>query len=147
MPEVLREWCDREGRTPLPQEQLSICQQQASRVLGSPAVDWLLSDTTPMMTAVYSELLFDDRSLYGFALEHQRHYDLTLLMALDLPWVADGVQRDGPHVREPVDRLLRAALERGGVAYRVIRGSGEQRLRAALREVALHTDSVQQRTV
>jgi nicotinamide riboside kinase len=136
VPEVLREWCEREGRTPLPHEQLAICQEQAQRVLQAPATDWLVADTTPMMTAIYSDMLFDDVSLYDFALEHQRHYDLTLVMALDLPWVADGLQRDGPHVREPVDRLLRAALARGALPYTVIGGQGEQRTRAALAAIS-----------
>ena len=133
VPELLREWCDKEGRTPQPHEQRDICREQAARVLQAPAVDWLIADTTPLMTAIYSELLFADRTLYDFALEHQRHYDLTLVMELDLPWVADGLQRDGAHVREPVDRLLRAALEQGGVSYHVIRGRGQERLAAALR--------------
>ena len=135
VPEVLREWCDREGRTPQPHEQWEICREQAARVLQAPAVDWLLADTTPLMTAIYSELLFADRTLYDFALQHQRHYDITLVMGLDLPWVADGLQRDGPHVREPVDRLIRAALERGGVSYQVVLGSGNERTAAARRFV------------
>ena len=138
VPEVLREWCEREGRTPQPHEQWGICHEQAARVLQAPAVDWLIADTTPLMTAIYSELLFADRTLYDFALAHQRLYDLTLVMGLDLPWVEDGLQRDGPHVREPVDRLLRAALEQGGVRYQVICGSGPQRLAAAMRSVSQH---------
>ncbi len=136
VPEVLREWCDRESRTPHQHEQWDIVQEQATRVLQAPAVDWLIADTTPLMTAIYSELLFADRTLYDFALEHQRHYDITLVMSLDLPWVADGLQRDGPHVREPVDRLLRAALEQGENSYRVIRGSGDERMAAALRVIS-----------
>lgn len=135
VPEVLREWCEREGRTPAQSEQRAICQAQAQRVLQAPATDWLLADTTPMMTAIYSELLFADTSLYDFAIQHQRHYDLTLVMALDLPWVADGLQRDGPHVREPVDRLLRAALERCALPYTVIAGQGERRTQAALEAI------------
>ncbi len=133
VPEVLREWCDKEGRTPQSHEQWDICMEQARRVLQSPCADWLIADTTPLMTAIYSELLFADRTLYDFALAHQRHYDLTLVMGLDLPWVADGLQRDGAHVREPVDKLLRAALDQGGVRYQVICGSGHERLAAALR--------------
>jgi hypothetical protein len=31
-----------------------------------------VADTTPLMTAIYSDMLFDDTSLYPFALEHQR---------------------------------------------------------------------------
>ena len=79
VPEVLREWCDRESRTPHQHEQWDIVQEQATRVLQAPAVDWLIADTTPLMTAIYSELLFADRTLYDFALEHQRHYDITLV--------------------------------------------------------------------
>lgn len=130
--EHLREWCDREGRTPRRDEQRAIAHEQARRALQAPPGSWLVADTTPLMIAVYSDMLFDDPSLYDFALQHQQHYDLTLVTGLDLPWVADGLQRDGPHVREPVDARLRAALARAGVAYRVIYGSGDQRLKQAL---------------
>ena len=130
--EVLREWCDREGRTPRREEQDGIAREQARRADEAPAVDWLIADTTPLMIAIYSDLLFGDRSLYDFALVHQRSYDITLVTGLDLPWVADGHQRDGPQVREPVDALLRAALAGGGIAYHVIYGHGAERLRHAL---------------
>jgi len=46
--------------------------------------------------------------------------------------VADGLQRDGPHVREPVDALVRDMLGKAGVAYRVVYGTGPERLRNAL---------------
>ncbi len=130
--EYLREWCDSAGRTPQAHEQMGIAQEQARRALQAPPGHWLVTDTTPLMIAVYSDLLFDDASLYDFALQHQRHYDLTLVTGLDLPWVADGLQRDGPHVREPVDALVRAALGRAGVPYRVVYGQGPQRLANAL---------------
>jgi len=130
--ETLREWCDQHGRTPRASEQLGIAHQQAQRVLDAPSAQWLVADTTPLMVAVYSDMLFDDPSLYDFALSHQQHYDITLLTGLDLPWVADGLQRDGPHVREPVDARVRAALARGGIAHKVIYGQGEARLANAL---------------
>jgi hypothetical protein len=47
---------------------------------------------------------------------------LTLLTALDLPWVADGLQRDGPHVREPVDDVLRELLLANALPFAVIGG-------------------------
>ncbi|HVR52186.1 MAG TPA: ATPase, partial [Pseudorhodoferax sp.] len=75
----------------------------------------------------------DDRSLYALAIDHQRRYALTLLMGLDLPWVADGIQRDGPHVQAPVDALVRAALERAGLPYQVVYGRGPARLAQAER--------------
>ncbi|MES2423360.1 MAG: ATP-binding protein [Pseudomonadota bacterium] len=125
--EVLRAWCDAQGRTPRADEQRGIAQSQADQVAHAPACDLLISDTTPLMVALYSDMLFSDPSLYPLALAHHALYDLTLVMGLDVPWVADGLQRDGPHVRAPVDALLRLALARGGVAYSVVYGSGAAR--------------------
>jgi nicotinamide riboside kinase len=136
--EVLRNWCEREGRTPHPHEQLAIAQAQAQALaVEQIASGWIISDTTPLMTAVYSHMLFDDDSLYPMALAHQTSYDITLVTGLDLPWVADGLQRDGPHVRGPVDTMVRQALEREGIAYRVIYGQGHQRLNNALLALGL----------
>lgn len=133
VPEVLREWCEREGRTPRPEEQLPIAQEQERRVDdAASAAGIVVADTTALMIAIYSAMLFEDGTLYRFALERQRRYDVTLVTGLDLPWVADGVQRDGPHVREPVDLLVRTALVAAGVDFQVIYGSGAERLDNAL---------------
>lgn len=131
VPEVLRGWCNTRGRTPQPHEQAGIAREQARLTLLAGLHDAqavTVADTTPLMTAIYSDLLFADTSLYPFAEAHQRHaYDVTLLMGLDLPWVADPL-RDGPHVRAPVDARIRAALARAGVAHALVYGSGPQRL-------------------
>lgn len=135
VPEVLREWCHREGRTPRPEEQMAIAQEQERRVdqaAAAAGADIVISDTTALMVAIYSAMLFEDGTLYRFALDRQSGYDITLLTGLDLPWVADGLQRDGPHVREPVDALIREALARAGVPYRLVYGRGAERLRNAL---------------
>ena len=137
VPEVLREWCVREGRTPRPEEQLPIAQEQERRVDEAAAgADIVIADTTAVMIAIYSAMLFEDGTLYRFALERQRGYHATLLTGLDLPWVADGLQRDGPHVREPVDALVREALTRAGVSYRTVYGQGRERLANALAAIA-----------
>ena len=137
VPEVLREWCMREGRTPRPEEQLPIAQEQERRVDEAAAgADIVIADTTAVMIAIYSAMLFEDGTLYRFALERQRGYHATLLTGLDLPWVADGLQRDGPHVREPVDALVREALARAGVSYRTVYGQGPDRLGSALAAIA-----------
>ncbi|MEO7392377.1 MAG: ATP-binding protein [Ramlibacter sp.] len=134
--EVLREWCDREGRTPRPDEQLPIAQEQERRVdQAASTADIVIADTTAVMVAIYSAMLFEDDSLYQFALERLPGYDVILLTGLDLPWVADGLQRDGPHVREPVDALVRTALAKAGVPYRLVYGQGAERLASALAAV------------
>jgi len=133
VPEVLREFCDAQGRTPYPQEQAAIAQDQSQRIAqAARAFDVVLADTTALMTAVYSDYLFDDRSLYAPALADHARVDLTLLTALDLPWCADGLQRDGAHVREPVDGLLRQALMQARLPFAVVAGQGAHRLDQAL---------------
>ena len=133
VPEVLREWCVREQRTPRPEEQMPIAREQERRVdQAATTAQVVIADTTALMVAIYSGMLFNDGSLYQFALDRMRGYGLALLTGLDLPWVADGLQRDGPHVREPVDALIRAALAKAGAPYRVIYGSGDERLAQAL---------------
>ena len=131
VPENLRAWCEREGRTPRRDEQAAIAHAQMQAVLDVQAAV-VIADTTPLMTAVYSDYLFDDDSLFDMALNHQRLYHHTLVTGLDLPWVADGLQRDGPHVRGPVDLRVRQALGRGGIAHAVVYGQGLQRLNNAL---------------
>ncbi|MDE2094142.1 MAG: AAA family ATPase [Burkholderiales bacterium] len=131
--EYLREFCDRERRTPHRHEQPPIADEQTRRIAAAAAShDIVIADTTALMTAVYSDLVFGDTSLYPRAQGAHAQCDLTLLAALDLPWQADGLQRDGAHVREPVDALVRAALGRAGTAYSVVFGSGTARLEAAL---------------
>jgi nicotinamide riboside kinase len=133
VPEWLREWCDAHGRTPTLDEQPAIAQGQFERISAKSAAHaFVVCDTTPLMTAVYSRLVFGDRSLDAKALEWQRQFDITLLMALDLPWVADGLQRDGPQVQQPVDRMLRELLAQVPRPWFVIGGQGSERLRAAL---------------
>lgn len=131
VPETLREWCEAHNRTPLAHEQLEIAQQHAQRIF---SIDhgWVIADTSPLMTAVYSDFIFQDKSLYAQALLEQASFDITLVMGLDLEWIADGLQRDGAHVREPVDSLLRQALQSAGLPFKVIYGQSDARLSAAL---------------
>jgi nicotinamide riboside kinase len=133
VPEVLRQWCDAAGRTPLQHEQRCIAAEQQRRIDAARAThDVVVADTTPLMVAIYSRLIFGDDSLLPMALEAQRRADITLLTALDLPWVADGHQRDGPHVRGPVDRQLRSLLCEHGITFATIAGAGAARVEQAL---------------
>ena len=137
--EYLREFCERVGRTPFQHEQHAIAQEQSRRVRDAAQDhDLVFADTTALMTAVYSDWVFADTSLYASALADQAGYGLTLLTALDLPWQADGIQRDGPQVREPVDGKIRGALVQAGLAWSVVAGTGPARLNAAIAAVDRH---------
>ncbi|RZL09500.1 MAG: ATPase [Rubrivivax sp.] len=134
--EALRDFCDRQGRTPHMHEQAGIAFEQSRRIAeaaGAHAI--VLADTTALMIAVYSDHIFGDRSLYAQAEQDHALADLTLLTSLDLPWVADGLQRDGPHVREPVDALIRRSLARTGTGFAVVQGDGGARVDHAMAAV------------
>ena len=134
--EVLRQWCAAQGRTPRADEQAAIMQAQIAAVDAAAACDYLLCDTTPLMTAVYSDLLFGDPSLYPVAVAQQRLYPLTLLAVTDLPWQADGIQRDGSAARDLVDRRLREVLHRHALPFYPVFGLGAARLASAMAVVA-----------
>lgn len=139
VPEVLREWCAHTGRTPRAHEQASILRAQHERLQAAAAAhDIVVCDTTALMTAVYSRIVFGDRTLDERAVALHRGMGVTLLTALDLPWVADGLQRDGPQVREPVDQALRELMGEHGIGYAVVGGTGTARVDNAMAAVAPH---------
>lgn len=143
--DVVPPWCNRTGRLPEQHEQVDIAQQQVNAAqlltVSSPKA-WVLLDTSPLMTAVYSDLLFDDKSLYPMALAHQALYDITLVTGLDLPWVTDELQRDDAQLRISADNLVRQALADAGMPYRVVYGQGPRRLNNALLALGLQGEDL-----
>lgn len=148
--EFLREWCASKGRTPQRHEQAEIALtqrlriEQAARELAASAklaqASYVIADTTPLMTAIYSEFIFQDSSLTQAALAYQHSFQITLLTGLDMPWEADGIQRDGAHVRAPVDAALRDILHAATIDFEVLYGLGQQRLQAAIQALnAIHS--------
>ncbi len=138
VPEGLRAWCATHGRTPRQDEQPGIAQAQDTAITAAASThDIVVADTTSVMTAIYSRLIFDDDSLVAAAVPFMRtHVAVSLLTALDLPWQADGLQRDGPHVQAPVTRMLRELLIGHGLPWSPVSGIDGARLEAALDAVA-----------
>ena len=137
VPELLRAWCDHVGRTPLAHEQGAILRAQHERIEAAAAThDVVVCDTTALMTAVYSRYVFNDRTLETRAAALHRRMAITLLTALDLPWVADGLQRDSPRAQMAVDTLLRELLTQHGLPFSLVSGTGPARVEAALNAVA-----------
>jgi nicotinamide riboside kinase len=135
VPEVLRGWCERVGRTPLAHEQAAIARAQQAAIDDAAAShDVVVCDTTALMTAVYSQWVFGDHSLDERAGTLQRRMAITLLTANDLPWEPDAL-RDGPQVREPVRALLLKMLRTHQLPYAEVSGSGAARLHSALTAV------------
>lgn len=138
VPEVLRGWCDRQGRTPLAHEQVMIAREQMQHIEAAPPCDFLLVDSPPLMTALYSDLYFADRSLYSTALIHIRQFKLVFLMGMDLHWRADGIQRDGLLMRQRVNNRLRQVLDEQSIEYTVMYGTGSARTDVAMQVIENH---------
>lgn len=131
--EYLRTWCIAHQRLPLAAEQDHIAQTQAQHIDAAAAdARVVVADTTPLMTAVYSEFYFGDVTLYTEAWACQRRFVLHLLMGTDVFWQADGTLRDGPRVRDAVDEVLRRRLTQANVRFHTLYGSLPERLRTAL---------------
>jgi len=132
VPEYLREWCLREGRTPLAHEQAAIAAEQQRRIAAVQA-PLLIADTTSLMTAVYSQHYFGDDSLLDQALAaHRGSVALTLLCCPEgVPWQRDGCLRDGEAARQAVHNRLMALLRREKLRFELLQGLLPQRVEAA----------------
>ncbi|MFG6466723.1 AAA family ATPase [Roseateles sp. BYS87W] len=133
VPEYLRTWCLQHQRTPAQHEQAAIAAAQAAQIAEAARTHpHVICDTTPLMTAVFSQHYFADDSLLAPALAKHRQCALTLLCAPDLPWQADGFLRDGPAVREAIDQRLRHVLRAAQLPWVDIAGTPTERLATAL---------------
>ena len=142
VPEALRLFCDQHGRTPARHEQAQIAAEQTRLIdQAKMSCELVLADTTALMTAVYSDHVFGDLSLYMQAEQDHTQVSLTLLTSLDLAWLPDGLQRDGEHVRKPVDNLIRAALHRIGQPFNLVGGQGGDRVEHALSSIDYMLDT------
>jgi nicotinamide riboside kinase len=139
VPEYLRLFVDQENRTPRPDEQLGIAQEQQSleRALANdlikqhsnPEFVLLFCDTTPLMTCIYSEVVFGNMDQELFRMAQAHNYDLTIFTQADFPWQEDGLQRDGPVAQTKVHFRVKARLEELKIPYESAFGHPEQRLK------------------
>lgn len=141
VPEYLRHFCQQQARTPTREEQQSVLEMQhrmelaAQAQAGQWASPFVFCDTAPLLTAIYSDLIFGDQSLYARARALHSGYALTLLLAPDIAWVADGLQRDGEQVRQPVTLMISRELGALALPFSTIAGQGDGRFAAALQAV------------
>lgn len=140
VPEYLREFVDTEGRVPVEADQIHIARTQLARedAAAQHARRFLFCDTTPLMTAVYSRHYFGgiDAQLAPLADAHRDSYALTLVTASDIPWVADGLQRESEEVSIIINRMLLEELTARGIPYVSINGSLAQRIAQAANALA-----------
>ena len=95
----------------------------------------LFCDTDLLVTKIYSEVYFGgycDPYLHHFAVNN--HYDLYLLLDIDIPWVPDDL-RDKPDERDQMLAEFKKALESLDRPYVLIQGQGEDRFQSAIHAI------------
>lgn len=97
---------------------------------------WLFCDTTPLVTAFYSQAMFDrvDTRLTDLA---RRPYDVLLLCAADFKFVQDGTRR-GAVFRRAQNAWYVQALDEAGQHYTLLSGTLDRRLDQAARALGSH---------
>lgn len=137
--EYLRTFCDAHQRTPFATEQALILETQhiherAALVCATQQrAPYVFCDGSPLLTAIYSEFIFSDTSLYPRAHALHARYDQTLFLQPDIGWQHDGLQRDGAQVQVPITMMIERALSKHANTTTRIFGAGEARFVAALR--------------
>ena len=132
--EVLREFVEREGRTPRADEQAGILREQRARE-DAAAGTIVIGDPATLMTAVYSDIYFADRSLDALAIAQARDYDVLLWCRPDIPWVAEAGQHDGPLMRQRADERIGELVAEHGLSPVHLRGTLDVRMAVALAAV------------
>jgi NadR type nicotinamide-nucleotide adenylyltransferase len=142
VPEYLREFVESRQRTPWAEEQLPIAITQHERETknAARAHRFLFCDTSPLMTAVYSEYYFGLADVELNALAEQHDYVATIVTAPTTPWMPDGLQRESDAVRQQIHARLLRKLDDGGIAYLLVDGSKQQRISQVENYLAQHRD-------
>jgi NadR type nicotinamide-nucleotide adenylyltransferase len=91
---------------------------------GAPLV---ILDTDLVSTMVYSRHYYGDCPAWIEYEARRRRGDLYLLHQVDVPWVADGQQREQPERREELLARFRAALHDLGARVSEVAGSWKER--------------------
>lgn len=96
------------------------------------AAPLVVLDTDLVSTAVYSRHYYGDCPAWIEQEAARRLADLYLLHHVDVPWVAEGHQREQPERRAELFERFRATLSAAGARAAPIRGAWDERRRRAV---------------
>lgn len=100
----------------------------------SEAKNFLFSDTELIVIKIWFENAYKHCPQWILDAINKQGYDLYLLCDIDLPWTYDP-QREHPHLRKYFFDLYKHELEIRGLPYKIISGSGTDRLENAVTAV------------
>ena len=138
VPEYAREHIENLGRAYEYGDVEHIARQQVKEYEASEQLwNWIFFDTWLIITRVW----FDD--VYGripaWIDDHirQARFDMVLLCATDIPWVFDPVRENGGEKREKLLLKYKYELDRFGLEWALVTGTGSERLNQAMKLINL----------
>jgi NadR type nicotinamide-nucleotide adenylyltransferase len=145
--EFVREYVDRKQAElgPSDVEPIARGQLAGEQAADQDAIDrrcaMVIRDTDLYSTAVYSRYYYGACPQWITESARKRIGDLYLLLCPDVPWVADGLQRDRPdeEARTTIHGQFRDTLAAAGACVVEIRGSWSERHARALAAIAAIT--------
>lgn len=131
--EYCRDFVERSGRSPEAEDVDEIAggQIEAEDEAIGRADDVVILDTDLLSTLVYSRHYYGDCPDWIDRTLSKRVADIYLLAGIDVPWRADGLQRDRGDARSELQDLFRAELRSRNLEFIELQGPHETRLRTA----------------
>jgi len=133
-PEHVRDYLDRKGM-PLDAsdvEGIARGQVDVEDAAIAASTGLVIKDTDLVSTVVYSTHYYGTCPDWIGRAARERRGDLYLLLTPDVPWIADGMQRDRPSGRAQLHDLFRHRLESLGARFVEISGDWNARRTLAL---------------
>jgi len=143
IPEYSRQFVREKGRPPEYADVEAIARGQIGIEddLASHGHDLVIQDTDLLSTVIYSRHYYGDCPRWIEDALAKRTPDLYLLAGIDVPWTADGSQRDRGHMREEMHALFRRELIERESRFIEVRGSHTTRMSVAQRAIGQHRES------
>jgi NadR type nicotinamide-nucleotide adenylyltransferase len=133
VPEYAREYCEKLTDPPTWQDEINMFEGQIAleNSLLAQANQILICDTTFITVKIWSDHIFGQAPQPVIDELARHHYDLYLLLNIDMPWQADPL-RDFPHMREHFMEIWHQELKAINARYVLISGLGDERYHSAI---------------
>ena len=118
-------------------EQIAKGQLEREKAIKEKAQGFLFCDTELLVTKIWAEYKYGQCPEWIGENYRKQHYDLYLLMDIDLRWKPDP-QREHPEKRSFFMDWFKKELEKEKRPYCLVQGAGEERLKNAIRCIEEH---------
>ncbi|MFD0751181.1 AAA family ATPase [Mucilaginibacter calamicampi] len=140
VPEYARGYCEKLTLPPTWQDEINMYKGQLAleqEMTPQARNGLLLCDTTFITVKIWSDHIFGSSPTEVTDALLKHHYDLYLLLDIDMPWQDDPL-RDFPTLREHFMEVWHRELKALNANYVVISGTGQERYDSAVRIIDAH---------